>query len=167
MQRRQFDFFIGGGNIGYCDDHGCKIVASKGFTYPNGLVRGQDQRIYIPSSITGEIYIMQIEADHSLTKVKTLVLPQPIDNLSVDKKGYIFAATFPEAHKFLKSMQKPFEIFPSAAVWRIRRSGDNYEIERILEGDGSRLPGATVAVHDPRTGRIFMGGEFTSPTSTT
>jgi hypothetical protein len=33
-----------------------------------------------------------------------------------------------------------------------------YLVEKVLEDDGSVLPGSTTAVHDAETGRIFLSG---------
>ena len=37
----------------------------------------------------------------------------------------------------------------------------NWEVETILEDNGTIVSGATVAVHDAETGRLFMGGVLT------
>lgn len=53
---------------------------------------------------------------------------------------------------------------PPSGVLRIRRlpgEGLEYEITKVLEDDGSFLPGSTVAVHDAGVPeRFFMGGRF-------
>jgi hypothetical protein len=36
-----------------------------------------------------------------------------------------------------------------------------WEVETVLEDDGTVVSGATVAVHDVETGRLFMGGVLT------
>jgi hypothetical protein len=178
--RRGLDTFIGGGNVGYCNDKGCHIAQDSGFNLPNGLVRGQDGLIYVPSSINGDIQVFSLTPNHHLEKATTIQLPYPIDNLSVDKNGDIFAATFPQTHIFLKSSKAPFEIDPPTSVFRIRKGGNDfgtlntagletgkailergnvsYSTEKILEDDGSVLPGSTIAVHDAKTGRIYLGG---------
>lgn len=53
-------------------------------------------------------------------------------------------------------------------MWRIRKvaagdrntgKGMKFETEKVLEGSGDHLPAATIAVHDPKTGRYFLGGK--------
>ena len=34
----------------------------------------------------------------------------------------------------------------------------DYVVEKVMEDDGSVLPGSTIAVHDVETGRYFLGG---------
>ena len=69
--------------------------------------------------------------------------------------------------KSLKSFEKPLELNPPSGVLRIRKvAGDGekgleYEITKVLEDDGSFLPGSTVAVHDSgEKERFFLGGRF-------
>jgi arylesterase/paraoxonase len=97
-----------------------------------------------------------------------------MDNLSVDKNGDIYAASFPQLHMMMKHQKAPFEILSPSTVLRIKRDGKGYEkegrqghlgeekteylVEEVLEDDGSVVNGATVAVHDAETGRIFIGG---------
>lgn len=96
----------------------------------------------------------------------------PVDNLSVDKNGDIFAAAFPRVYEWIRSSKNPFNVNPSSAVLRIRRGGKGYNgrrvsmegkdgtwaVEKVMEDNGSVLPGATVVVHDAQTGRIFLSG---------
>lgn len=103
---------------------------------------------------------MQLEP-LSLKLVDKITIPHPIDNLSVDSNGDIFVASFPILHLYLKSTKAPFDIFPPAAGWRIRRGADGtHRLDKVLEGDGSFLPSSTIVVHDPLTGRMFFGGKF-------
>jgi len=99
----------------------------------------------------------------------------PIDNLAVDGKGDIYAASFPKSYLFSRATQDPFNIDPPSAVVKISRAGkghpgtsgeadaeklndEKYVVEKFIEDDGSVLPGSTVAVHDSQTGRVFLGG---------
>jgi hypothetical protein len=111
---------------------------------------------------------------HLLQKVNEIKVPLPLDNLSVDKKGDIYAAAFPKIYKWAESSKAPFEVHPPSAVYRIWRPGKGYErternhqleiyhgdyvVEKVIEDDGSVLPGTTIAVHDAETGRMFFGG---------
>jgi hypothetical protein len=94
--------------------------------------------------------------------VDSIPFDQPIDNLSVDSNGDIFAATFPRAFKFIKSTKRPLEVDPPTAIWRFRKGDDgHWEQTKIMEDDGSVLPGATTAVHDVKSKRYFIGGRHT------
>ena len=107
-----------------------------------------------------------------LLKVKEIDVPLPIDNLSVDKGGDIYAAAFPKIYLWAESSKNPFDVDPPSAVFRIHKSQRGvggakdaydetdaiYVVDKVLEDDGSVLPGATTAVHDTKTGRIFLSG---------
>lgn len=155
----------GGGSVGYCNKTSCSLALAHGLNYPNGLVRGPGDYIYIPSSITGKIHVTMLTESNTLRKLHTIRLPYPIDNLSVDSKGDIYAATFPKTHEFIEHQKRPYDVRPPAAVWRIRKMSSNpshYETVKVLEGSGDFLPSATVAIHDPVTKRFFLGGTYLS-----
>lgn len=100
-------------------------------------------------------------------------MPYPIDNLSVDKNGDIYAASFPQLYMMQKHQKSPFDVLSPSTVVRIRRDGKGYGegrqghlgeekteylVEEVLEDDGTIVNGATTAVHDVETGRFFIGG---------
>lgn len=133
------------------------------------MLKGHDGLIYVPSSITGKIQVFSLQPDDTLMPVHTISLEAPLDNLSIDSKGDIYATTFPKMLEFLKHHKNPYGVHPPTAVWRIRktnegngemRKGMQFETKKVLEGSGEHLPSATIAVHDPKTGRIFLGGEL-------
>lgn len=173
LQRQGLDPFIGGGNVAYCQRNRCSIATSSTtMKLPNGLVRGHDGLIYVPSTIDSSIYVLELVGD-TLNLVNTIAAGLPIDNLSVDQNGDIFAAAFPQAYKWVKSSKAPFEHDPPTAVLRISRRGGigkgegrkgnlpvvaEYEVSKVMEDDGSVLPGSTVVIHDAQTGRYFLGG---------
>ncbi|TVY89001.1 Serum paraoxonase/arylesterase, partial [Lachnellula willkommii] len=175
--RRVLDPLLGGGSVGYCDRNGCNIAYSEGFNFPNGLVRGRDGLIYVPNSGKTELAVFSLTEDHLLEKVHVIKDLLPIDNLSVDGKGDIYAASFPRTYLFARATKDPFNIDPPSGVVKISRAGKGsqetsrsadagnwddgeYIVEKLMEDDGSVLPGSTVAIHDSQTGRVFLGGVF-------
>jgi len=107
----------------------------------------------------------------SLEDVDKIKVPFPIDNLSIDKNGDIFAAAFPKLSILIASFSDPYNINPPSAVFKITRTSkgakrqekisagnDGYNVVKVMEDDGLTLPGSTVAVHDAETGRFFLGG---------
>ena len=118
--------------------------------------------IYVANSATGEVHVNELHTGSSTLKlVDKIQVQHPIDNLSIDSNSDIFVASFPQLHMYLKSTKSPMDILPPVAVWRMRRRGDGtYNVDKILEDNGSILPSSTIAVHDPQTGRMFLGGEF-------
>lgn len=99
-----------------------------------------------------------------LRRLKVLQVGYPLDNLSLDKRtGDIYGAAFTNVLTTVKSFENPLVLNPPSGVLRIRKLGEGleYEITKVLEDDGSVLPGSTVAVHDGgEKERFFMGGRF-------
>ena len=109
--------------------------------------------------------MFEVAEDFSLKKVDDLKTAMPMDNLSVDEKGDVYAPGFPDILQFIKAVRNPYAIHPPTTVWRFRRlvgSGGkvSYLQEKVVEDREARgIAGATVAVHDTRTGRLFLGGK--------
>ncbi|KXH53999.1 hypothetical protein CNYM01_10147 [Colletotrichum nymphaeae SA-01] len=161
-------FFIGplmaDGDVSFCSaSTGCKHVSER-HRMPNGLVRGLDGFIYVPSSMAGGVQVFEVLSDDGLKKVADIPVPYAIDNLSVDGKGDIYAAIFPRGIEILQAAKDPLNARPKSAAVRIRKEGERvYVWEKIIEdGLGEVLPGTTTVVHDAKTGRLFFGG-VTSP----
>ncbi|KAJ5043078.1 uncharacterized protein L3040_004465 [Drepanopeziza brunnea f. sp. 'multigermtubi'] len=172
--RQSLDVIIGGGAVIYCHRNRCHNASPDSkLKLPNGLVRGRDGLIYVPSSIDGTVAVFELTADHLLEKIRTIETGFPLDNLSVDKNGDLFAAAFPRLHIWLESSATPFDIKVPSTVLKIKRAGKGdqgagskghpghdaqYTVDKLLEDDGTVLSGLTIAVHDTQTGRLFMGG---------
>lgn len=133
---------IGGGSIAYCSaDDKCHIAANGGFNYPNGMVKGKDDLYYVPSSITGRISVHALQPDLSLKKIDDIKIGMPIDNLSVDGKGDIFAASFPKALQLMAALDAPLTTKVPSTIWRIRKlcstkpsSKPKWEVTKIAGG---------------------------------
>ncbi|KAI1629242.1 hypothetical protein EDD37DRAFT_616461 [Exophiala viscosa] len=154
------------GDASYCSAAGeCKQIA-KGFRFPNGLHLGSDGLLYIPSAAMRGIDIFKPAADGSVENVHHIHLDYPIDNLSEDANGDIFAAAMPKGLATLAAFEDPMNgPIPPATVWRVRRVNreveDKYEYElfKVIEdAAGEKLPGATTVIHDSSTGRLFLSG---------
>lgn len=69
------------------------ITASAGHSYPNGLLYSlSDGHVYVPSSAMGGIKVLYPHLNGSLELKHEIRLPYPIDNLSEDQNGDIWAA---------------------------------------------------------------------------
>lgn len=171
-QRRSLDLFLGGGSLAHCTrSNDCKLAVD-GLSFPNGLVRGLDGLFYVPSSTTGRIGVYSLSSS-ALTKVDEIEVGMPIDNLSVDANGDIFAAAFPDSLKLVEAVKHASGLTIPSTVWQIRKlvaesdergkeKGSvtgNYRVWKVLEDkEGKVMPsGTTIAVHDAKTGRIFLG----------
>ncbi|KAK6584281.1 hypothetical protein PZA11_002505 [Diplocarpon coronariae] len=176
--RQALDPLLGGGSAAHCHRTTCHpATPHHRLFFPNGLARGQDGLIYIPSTISGSIAVFSLTAELLLQHEATIETGIPIDNLSVDADGEIIAAALPAAYKWFESAKLPFSTRVPSTVLRIRKVGGGrrkggrmgmgmgdggkqveYTVKKVVEDDGQVLPGSTVAVHDVQTGRYFMGG---------
>ncbi|KIV79805.1 hypothetical protein PV11_07350 [Exophiala sideris] len=154
------------GDVSHCSAGGeCKQVAT-GFKFPNGLHLGSDGLLYVPSAAVGGIDVFKPAADGSVEKVHHIDLDYPIDNLSEDANGDIFAAGMPKGIASLAAFNDPQNTpIPPATVWRVRRVNQevtdkyDYELFKVIEdAAGEKLPGATTIIHDASTGRLFLSG---------
>ncbi len=93
----------------------------------------------------------------------------PIDNLSIDSAGDVFAAGFPDVLALIASLAHPeIETKTASAVFKIRKRAEvvangkenvEYEVTKVLEDiEGRILPGSTTAVHDVKTNSFWLGG---------
>lgn len=153
--------------MAHCDPEGCHFLAATRQAYPNGIIKSKDGLIYIANSATDEVLVNELQSEGTTLKlVDKIKIPHPIDNLAADSNGDIFVASLPHLLKYLKSTESPFDILPPTAAWRIRKNADNtYQVDKVLEDDGTILPSAAIVVHDPQTGRMFLGGEFKAGSS--
>ena len=187
-QRRSLDSLLGGGSLAYCSSAAyppgsptkpptCQTAASKHLSMPNGVVKGRDGLYYVPSSISDDHKVMRLGNDGNLTPVGFIRVGMPIDNFAVDANGDLWAAAFPKLLNMAKHLTTPEHASP-VAVFRIRRIGGwdgrkddegvkyEYEVDKLIEDDtGHVLSGSTVARHDAKTGRVFVGGELNTQRS--
>lgn len=114
----------------------------------------------------GGITVFKPAADGSATKVHYIDLNYPIDNISEDTNGDLFAASMPKIMASVASFEDPLHApVPPATIWRVRRLNreipDKYDylLSKVIEDrDGEVLPGTTTAIHDALTGRLFLSG---------
>ena len=95
-----------------------------------------------------------------LRDIDVIHLGMPVDNLSVDKNGDVWAAAFPKVLQLLKSFSDPSHIDSPTSIWRIRKVQGSYVKQKVLEDAEARIVGsATVVTHDTKTGKLFIGGK--------
>lgn len=161
--RKQFDLFLGGGNVVYCPSSGaCRPATPSALLFPNGLKRGTDGLVYVPSAVGDAIRVMQLQPDGRLKEIEIIKLGMPVDNLAVDANGDIYAAGLPKLLDLVATMDDPFGKDAPSTIWRISKTTTGYKTEKVLEDKDKRvISGVTSARHDVKTGRIFMGGALT------
>jgi len=164
VKSRELELIIGGGDIAYCGPNNiCQRAASLDFA--NGIAKGHDGLYYVVSSTTGRVIVYQLEKNGTLTKTDEIALGMVLDNVSVDANDGFYVAGFPSVAKLMKAANNPLPVDPPSTVWQIKKraDGSGYEAAKFLEDARAEvLPGSSTAVHDVKTGRVFLSG-MTSP----
>jgi hypothetical protein len=163
----------GGGSVAYCSPTGtCHTASSNNrLKYPNGLSKGTDGLIYVPSTADGTVKVFSLQHDNTLKLQHNIRTGIPLDNISPDANGDLYAAAFPIALKTLKGMADPYGETSPSTVIRIRKTvasefdGEaRYVVEKVIEDkEGEIISGATTVRHDVKTGRLFIGGGYPLP----
>ncbi|KAF2193273.1 calcium-dependent phosphotriesterase [Zopfia rhizophila CBS 207.26] len=161
--RKEFDTILGGGNIAYCSPSGnCHGATITKFKFPNGLTKGKDGLIYVPSSVDGTIRVFELQSDKMLKEIDIIKTTVPLDNVATDAKGDLYAAGFPNLFQAMGAIEKPFENTSPSTIFRIRKTKAGYQVDKVLEDRDSKvLSGVTTARHDVKTGRLFLGAALT------
>tara|TARA_R110002003_G_scaffold296_2_gene18592 strand:+ start:1147 stop:2304 length:1158 start_codon:yes stop_codon:yes gene_type:complete len=135
-----------------------------GLKFPNGLTRGFDGLIYVPSSVDGRIRVYTLTNANTLKLIDEIHTGMPLDNISPDANGDLYVAGFPNFLKVTKALADPLNLDAPATVLRIRKTVDverrkvDYRVEKVLEdGEGKVLSGSTTVRHDVKTGRLWIG----------
>lgn len=131
------------------------------FKFPNGLSKGKDGRIYVPSSLDGTVRIFELQSDKMLKEVNRVYTRMGLDNISPDANGDLWAPGFPNIPKLFKNLEDPFVHESPSTVFRITKKEGGYEVEKVIEDEeGKVLSMVTTVRHDAKTGRLFMGCEY-------
>lgn len=175
-QLRQIEMIFGGGSVAYCPPSSspnttCTIALSTGLSFANGITRlphPNHNTILVAHSSAGHLTSHTFyPSNHTLSPGSQIKLNMPMDNLVVDSKGDVYVAAFPKILSLVQALdgkvpEKGKWIEIPSTVFRVRRvdGGEGqWEIKKVLEDvEGTALPGSTVAVHDVKTGMLWMGG---------
>ncbi|KAF2789233.1 calcium-dependent phosphotriesterase [Melanomma pulvis-pyrius CBS 109.77] len=160
--RKQFDPIVGGGNVAYCSPTGvCHGATTINLKFPNGITKGKNGLIYVPSSVDGKIRVFELQTDKMLKHIDTIEVKMPIDNLAADANGDLFVAAIPDMAKAMATMENPYQKASPSTIFRVRNTGHAYQVEKILEdGEARVMSFVTTARHDAKTGRLFLSGVF-------
>lgn len=150
------------GDVSFCTPDGRCRPVSGGHAFPNGLAFGHDGLLYVPSAALGSVRVYRPKPNGSIIKVGDVHVPMPLDNISPDLEGDLYIAGIPKASEMMSGFDDPMNAKPPATIWKVHKNEDgSYDVSKVLEDrDAEALPGATTAVHDARTGRIFVSGVY-------
>lgn len=163
-----FELLLGGGSIAYCqtDSGECKIVTEKNCcNMPNGIVNTGEGTFLVSQSASG-VVTKYHRRENQMHAVQESSLGYALDNLSLDEQGDIFAAAFPDLRALSRLAGDPSLVSAPATVFKIPqtsvndRGSDSLAVKVIEDRDAQVLPMTTGAIHDSRTGRLFLVGLF-------
>lgn len=134
----------------------------------NGLARGADGLIYVPDTLAGTISVYSINrpspspSSVNFTLIGTVPVGMPLDNLALDKNGDLWVAGFADGVKLMQWIEDPVNVKVSGTIWRVKKAEEGkWKVEKMVEDkEAAILNAVTVARHDAKSGRLFMGGEF-------
>jgi len=158
--RKKLDPILGGGSLVYHDDtFDTYRTTPQKLPIPGLLIRGQDERIYVPSLVDGSIRVFDLEPNGHFQQVHAIKMGMPITGLSTDSMGTIWAVG--------RSKYDPIGDSSTNTIFKIEnltKERFHYNVRKILEDKEAKvIQGASVVRHDGRTERIFLGGKPFSP----
>ncbi|KAI0000399.1 hypothetical protein BJV77DRAFT_385940 [Russula vinacea] len=146
-------------------DEGCKIAIA-GLAGSNGIARAQNGTVYVANSKFGQIHVLEEQNGHSLVLTDIIALDRPVDNLSIDTNGALWAAGFPDGMAFISAYHNSEKVAPSSALRITKNSGnkaffgEKLKVEKVFEDDGTHASAITSVVHDARRNLLFLSGVF-------
>ncbi|KAH7121299.1 hypothetical protein B0J11DRAFT_590347 [Dendryphion nanum] len=159
--RKELDLIIGGGGITHCNSISCRFSTASNLKFTNGIIRGADDLIYAPFAAEAFIGVYRLDSMGLLSEIDRIDIGMPVDNLSVDANGDIWAAGLTKLLEIMAAVADPLNEVATSTVWRIRArrgASGGYEVTKALEdGEKKILSMVSTAVHDVRTGRLFLG----------
>jgi len=104
---------------------------------------------------------MELQEDGTLKEVDLIKIGMPLDNLSVDANGDIWASGLPKALQAIPAAHNPFTAQAPTTVWRISKTPEGYKTFKALEDrDKKVLTQLSTIEHDVETGRLFIVGKY-------
>ncbi|KAJ7579296.1 hypothetical protein C8J56DRAFT_965373 [Mycena floridula] len=162
------NIFTASTNVVHCHlDEGCKVAIS-GLPSSNGIAEASNGTIYVASVLGGSLRVLEQQQDHSLVVTDVITSEYPMDNLSIDQDGAVWAAAFVKQFSMLKSMKDGKTKSPVAALkFTINRGpkaffGEKFSVDKPFEDDGNLVSGATSIVHDAKRSVLFIHGIVSS-----
>ncbi|THH04497.1 hypothetical protein EW145_g5482 [Phellinidium pouzarii] len=151
-------------NVGYCREDGCRIAVDN-ILGANGITKDQKGTYYVASSRSGLTYVLERQMDNSLVITDVIKLDRPVDNLSVDQSGAVWATGLPNAN-FLRNVHfsDPSIACPSSALritlndGKSQYFGEKFKVEKMFEDDGQVASGTTSVAYDLQRKKLYLHG---------
>jgi hypothetical protein len=154
--RKKLDPVLGGGSLVYHEDWSDLYrTTPKRLPILGSLIRGKDERIYVPSLIDDNIRVFELQQSGNFEQVHTINMGMPIVALSTDSTGDMWAVG--------RSKYDPTGESSTNTIFKIENlTGERFEyrVSKVLEdGEGRIIHGVSALRHDAKTERIFLSGE--------
>ncbi|KAF2268704.1 hypothetical protein CC78DRAFT_565188 [Lojkania enalia] len=155
--RKRFDPLFKSGSLVYHDDwFDSYVTTPKSVPYPGLITRGPDDRVYVPSLVDDRIRIFELRQGGTFDQVYAMKLGMPITGVTVDSEGDFWAVG--------RSKYDPKGFSSSNTLFKVEKFVERrfrYIPTRVLEDkEAQAIQGASVARHDVKTKRLFLGGAF-------
>ncbi|CAK5281472.1 unnamed protein product [Mycena citricolor] len=137
------------------------LVVASGIHGANGIIGSPgNSTFFVASTFTGGVTVFERQNDNAFLKTHHIPIDRPIDNLSMDENGAVWAA----APAMLRHIANPSSLSPSSAHVIAMNTGpgsfygEKYTVTKIFEDDGLLAPGTTTVAFDTRRNRLFLHG---------
>ncbi|MEY3011606.1 MAG: hypothetical protein RIT45_341 [Pseudomonadota bacterium] len=147
--------------VAYWDGRQARQVV-RGLRYANGVALSADAaQVYVATTVDRAVLVYDRDvASGELRERARIECGTGVDNLDVAPDGSIWVGAHPKLLTFLRHARDPGVLSPSEVL---RIDPEHGTVESVLEDDGSKLPGAAVAVLLPETRsgpRLLVGPVF-------
>jgi hypothetical protein len=109
-------------------------VTGSSLRFPNGLVLDKEGLVYVAMTAAPYIGVYRFSAESKLKEFDRIHVGMPVDNLSMDSNGEIWAAGILKMFELIESIGDPFNKHSPATVFKIRKTSvGKYETTKALE----------------------------------
>ncbi|KAL0574958.1 hypothetical protein V5O48_007003 [Marasmius crinis-equi] len=157
------ELFSPASSVGYCHvEQGCKLV-SENNPMNNGITRAPNDTIYVASTTGRAVRVFERQEDNSLVLMDEIPCEAPLDNVSIDSDGVVWAAGFPDGLALGRHIRNSSLPSPSGA-WKFKSNAGpdsnmrKLRVEKAFEDKGEVASGTTSVVHDAQRGLVFFHG---------
>lgn len=156
-------------SVVYCHiQEGCKYAARNMFSN-NGIVRASNGTFYVAHTLSGGLSILEEQSDNTLVITDHIQTEYPMDNLSLDSEGHVWAAGFPNLLEIFNRYFVDPSILTASCALRFSINtgpnafyGEKYKVDKVFEDDGRIASGITSVVHDAQRKKLFLHGILAS-----
>ncbi|TFK96210.1 hypothetical protein BDV98DRAFT_338755 [Pterulicium gracile] len=171
-------------NVAYCHTtKGCKIAAdglhaANGITanlrpaktsdaHDDGVSQPQvNGTFYVANALRGGVTVLELVDDGgALVKVESIPTEYPIDNLSLDQGGHLWAAGLPQLWDMVFKMFVDGETRVASSAFRISKNtgtgaffGERYTVSKMFQNNGSLASASTSVVFDRERELLYLSG---------